>query len=138
MSYVSSSLRQAVTERAQHRCEYCLYPVAAGFLTFEIEHIIAEKHGGQTVSSNLALACPYCNRAKGSDLGSLDPLTRILTPFYNPRTQAWREHFALEGAMIVPLTPEGRVTVAILQFNQLDRVAERQRLLRVGLIKLPN
>lgn len=137
MSYIPSSLRQAVTERAQYRCEYCLYPRAAAFLTFEIEHIIAEKHGGQTVRDNLALACPYCNRAKGTDLGSLDPVTRLLTPFYNPRTQRWRDHFSMEGADIVPLTPEGRVTTAILQFNELDRIAERQRLLKAGLFKLP-
>ncbi len=33
---------------------------------------------------NLALACPYCNRYKGTDLGSLDPETGQLTPFFNP------------------------------------------------------
>lgn len=137
MSYISPTLRQAVAERARHRCEYCLYPRVAAFLTFEIEHIIAEKHSGQTVSENLALACPHCNRAKGTDLGSLDPITKLLTPFYNPRTQAWREHFALQGAEIIPLTPEGRVTVAILQLNEPDRMAERQRLLLAGLFKLP-
>lgn len=137
MSYISPSLRQAVAERARHRCEYCLYPRMAAFLTFEIEHIIAEKHGGQTISENLALACPHCNRAKGTDLGSLDPITKLLTPFYNPRTQAWREHFALQGAEIIPLTPEGRVTVAILQLNEPDRVAERRRLLDAGLFTLP-
>lgn len=43
----------------------------------------------------------------------------------------------LEGVTILPLMPEGRVTVAILQFNQPDRATERQRLLKVGLIKLP-
>jgi hypothetical protein len=72
-----------------------------------MEHIIAEKHGGATEAQNLALACPYCNRAKGTDLGSLDPQTSVLTPFYNPRTQDWQvTHFRLEGASIVPLTAE--------------------------------
>jgi hypothetical protein len=42
-------------------------------------------------------------------------------------------HFAWEGAIIQPLTPEGRVTVTILHFNDADRVAERQRLMTVGL-----
>lgn len=137
MSYISPSLRQAVAERARHGCEYCLYPRMAAFFTFEIEHIIAEKHGGQTISENLALACPYCNRAKGTDLGSLDPITRLLTPFYNPRMQRWRDHFVLRDAEIIPLTPEGRVTVAILQFNEPDRVAERRHLLTAGLLTLP-
>lgn len=129
MSYVAAALRQQVTERAKASCEYCRFPQSLSFLSFEMEHIIAEKHGGATTAENLALACPYCNRAKGTDLGSLDPETGQLTPFFNPRTQIWTEHFCLDGATITPLTAEGRVTVAILQFNQPDRVQERERLL---------
>lgn len=85
MSYVPTELRQLVIERAQNRCEYCLFPQQAALLAFEMEHIIAEKHGGETEASNLALACPCCNRAKGTDLGSIDAQTGILTPFFNPR-----------------------------------------------------
>jgi hypothetical protein len=96
-----------------------------------VEHIVAEKHGGATNEDNLALACPYCNRFKGTDLGSIDPETGQLTPFFNPRTQQWEEHFRLEGPRILPLTPEGRVTVAILQFNYPDRILERRRLIEV-------
>jgi len=102
------------------------------FLAFEVEHIIAEKHGGATTEENLALACPYCNRHKGTDLGSIDPETGKLTPFFNPRTQRWSDHFRLDGARIEPLTPEGRVTVAILQLNHPDRVLERERLIEIG------
>ena len=120
-----------VRERAGERCEYCLYPQEASFLAFEVEHIIAEKHEGATTENNLALACPYCNRFKGTDLGSLDPESGQLTPFFNPRIQQWTEHFRLDGAWIVPLTPEGRVTVAILQLNHPDRILERQRLIQV-------
>jgi hypothetical protein len=97
-----------------------------------VEHIIAEKHGGETVAENLALACPYCNRFKGSDIGSLDPATGILTLFYNPRTQEWSEHFQLNEVQIVPITPEGRVTVQILQLNHPGRVEERQHLIHAG------
>lgn len=130
-THIPLAFRQAVVERAGERCEYCLYPQAASYLTFQVEHIIAEKHGGATVVENLALACPYCNRYKGSDLGSLDPASGQLTSFFNPRTQRWGEHFELDGAKIVARTAIGRVTVAILQFNQPDRLAERQRLLQV-------
>ena len=119
-----------VRERAGERCEYCLYPQEASFLAFEVEHIIAEKHGGATTENNLALACPYCNRFKGTDLGSLDPESGQLTPLFNPRPQQWTEYFRLDGAWIVPLTPEGRVTVAILQLNHPDRILERQRLIQ--------
>ena len=131
-TYIPTTLRQGVVERAGERCEYCLYPQELSFLAFEVEHIVAEKHGGSTTLDNLALACPYCNRYKGSDLGSLDPETGQLTPFFNPRTQEWGDHFRLEAALIVPLTPEGRVTVAILQLNHSDRVQERQRLIQAG------
>jgi hypothetical protein len=32
--------------------------------------------------------------------------TGALTPFYNPRSQAWSDHFRLEETIIQPLTPE--------------------------------
>lgn len=131
MTYVPLALRQLVFERAEGRCEYCRYPQEMSFLAFEVEHIIAEKHGGTTTSQNLALACPYCNRFKGTDLGSLDPDTGQLTSFFNPRTQQWADHFQLNGAQITPLTPEGRVTANILQFNHPDRLQERERLIQV-------
>jgi hypothetical protein len=132
MTYVSAKLRKLVIERAQQNCEYCLFPQSAALFSFEIEHIIAEKHRGTTQAENLALACPYCNRAKGTDLGSIDPETGKLTAFFNPRTQQWRDHFQMNGAEILPLTAEGRVTVAILQFNQSDRLEERNRLISAG------
>jgi 5-methylcytosine-specific restriction endonuclease McrA len=114
MTYITPALRQKVVARAGEQCEYCRYPQHLALLTFEIEHIIAEKHGGPTTESNLALACPYCNRSKGTDLGSIDPETGLLTPFFNPRTQKWAGHFRFDGPFIVPLTPEGRVTTLIL------------------------
>lgn len=138
MTYIPASLRQLVIERAEGRCEYCLYPQALSFLSFEIEHIVSEKHRGSTVAENLALACPFCNRFKGSDLGSLDPETGQLTPFFNPRTQRWGDHFALNGAEIRPLTPEGRVTALILQLNHPDRIIERQHLIQAGKYSNPD
>jgi glutaredoxin len=131
-TYVPASLRQRVIERAGDRCEYCRFPQRVALLAFEMEHIISEKHGAITALENLALACPYCNRAKGTDLGSIDPETNQLTPFFNPRTQSWQDHFVLIGATIMPLTAEGRVTVLILQFNHPDRLQERERLIAIG------
>jgi 5-methylcytosine-specific restriction endonuclease McrA len=133
MSRVPDDVRRRVIERANHRCEYCRFPETASLLTFEMEHVISEKHGGPTVEDNLALACPHCNRAKGSDIGSLDPQTSQLVPFFNPRSQLWQEHFRLEAARIVPLTAEGRVTVAIFQLNRPDRLQERERLIATNL-----
>jgi HNH endonuclease len=132
MSYVSAALRRLVTERAREQCEYCRFPQTASLFTFEIEHIIAEKHDGITASENLALSCPCCNRFKGSDIGSIDPQTQQLTPFFHPRLQQWSDHFRLEGGTIVSLTPEGRVTAKILQFNLSERIREREQLISVG------
>ena len=128
MSYVSATLRQLVTQRAGKKCEYCQFPQTASLFAFEMEHIIAEKHDGITEAGNLALSCPCCNRFKGTDLGSIDPETRQLTAFFNPRLQQWSDHFRLEEGIIMPLTPEGRVTAKILQFNLLERILERKQL----------
>jgi 5-methylcytosine-specific restriction endonuclease McrA len=128
MTYISKQLRQLVTERASRLCEYCLFPQDVGLFTFEMEHIISEKHGGATIAENLALACSYCNRAKGTDLGSIDPETSKLVPFFNPRTEKWSEHFELNREIIVPLTSVGRVTALILQFNESTRLQERRKL----------
>jgi HNH endonuclease len=121
-----------VIDRANNRCEYCLFPQTASLFSLEIEHIIAEKHRGETIAENLALACPHCNRLKGSDIGSIDPDTDRLTPLFHPRLQQWTEHFRCEGAEIIPLTPEGRVTVILLQFNHPKRLEERQILIAIG------
>lgn len=134
-SYISIHMRQFVVKRAFHRCEYCHFPEKIALFSFEIEHIIAEKHGGKTVVENLALACFFCNRYKGSDLGSLDPESGILTPFFNPRLHQWDEHFLLEDSIIVPLSAEGRVTVRILRMNDPDRVAERKTVIETGLFE---
>ena len=128
MSYVSANLRRLVTQRAGNKCEYCQFPQTASLFAFEMEHIIAEKHDGITEAGNLALSCPCCNRFKGTDLGSIDPETRQLTAFFNPCLQQWSDHFRLEEGIIMPLTPEGRVTAKILQFNLLERILERKQL----------
>ncbi len=52
-SYISAQLRREVIERAKNRCEYCGISQEDQFFVFEIDHIIAEKHGGQSVLDNL-------------------------------------------------------------------------------------
>ena len=132
-SYIPAALRQFVIERAAGRCEYCRFPQDVSFLSFEIDHVISEKHGGATAAENLALACVFCNSFKGTDLGSLDPATGQLTAFFNPRTHAWDDHFRIEeDGNLQPHTPEGRVTVAILRMNDPERVLERQLLVQIG------
>jgi hypothetical protein len=130
--YVSERLRKLVIARARDACEYCLIAIADTYFGGEIEHIISVKHDGETAAENLAYACQPCNRAKGSDLGSISRSSRQLTRFFNPRTDVWREHFTLQDGMIVPLTEIGEVTARIFDFNHPERVAERQGLQQIG------
>lgn len=85
------------------------------------------------MADNLALACFRCNRYKGPNVGSFDEDTQSLVPFYNPRAQAWDDHFAWDGAVIRSFGAEARVTVKTLRLNDPLRVAERERLMRAGL-----
>lgn len=102
-----------------------------GFLPHEPDHIIAEKHGGPGFE-NLALACFQCNRFKGSDIASIDTDTGTLVPLFNPRTEEWREHFALKLGKIIPLSARGRVTVKLLKLNRPERVEVRNTLVDLG------
>lgn len=132
-SNISADLRLVVAIRADNRCDYCLLSQSASLHKHEPDHIVPRQHGGVTRESNLALACLRCNRYKGPNMGSLDPQTGLLAPFFNPRTQNWADHFQMEGALIRPLTAEARVTVKVLRLNDEVRVMERQKLLDAGL-----
>lgn len=132
VTYIPAALRRLVEERANRLCEYCLLPADVSFFPHEVDHVIAEKHGGATNADNLALTCWRCNRHKGSDLGSFDPQTGAFSFLFNPRTQQWTEHFKFESLTMIGLTPEGRTTVKLLQLNNDERLAERQRLDRTS------
>ncbi len=131
-SYVSNELRRLVRERANGLCEYCLIHEDDTFYGCQVDHIISEKHGGRTGAENLAYACSFCNRFKGTDLGSIASQTGELTRFYNPRTDHWSEHFQLDGAQIIPRTSIGEVTSRIFGLNAVNRIVERTLLVSVG------
>ena len=126
--YVPAALRRLVVERANRLCEYCLIHEDDAYFDLQVEHVIAEKHGGLTVAENLAYACVYCNRYKGSDIASVSPTSGQLCRLVDPRTDRWAEHFALhpDGVTIRPLTAVGEVTARLLAFNNADRLGERR------------
>jgi 5-methylcytosine-specific restriction endonuclease McrA len=126
MSDIDVALRGLVRERAFGLCEYCRISERFTLAEHEIDHVIAVKHGGQTVADNLALCCAVCNRFKGSDIASIDPETRQLTPLFHPRTDRWADHFQVQSGEIVGLTSRGRVTIQLLQMNRPTRIRERQ------------
>ncbi|HKP37981.1 MAG TPA: HNH endonuclease signature motif containing protein [Pyrinomonadaceae bacterium] len=132
MSDLSLETRRIVASRANFVCEYCLIAEQDSYFRFQVEHIISRKHGGSSELENLALACVFCNRFKGSDIASLKPGTSELVPLYNPRTNRWREHFQFNGVFIESLTDIGEATVRILRLNNDDQILEREVLGKRG------
>jgi len=135
-SYVSTEIRRLISERAGCICKYCLIAEEDSYYRHEIEHIISIKHGGLSELENLALACVFCNRNKGSDIASVGSSSSGLIRFYNPRTDVWSENFRLDGMVILPLTDIAEVTIRILQMNHEDQILEREVLNKVG--RYPN
>jgi 5-methylcytosine-specific restriction endonuclease McrA len=132
MTYIPDKLRDLVYQRAAGRCEYCLIYSDDAYKPHEVDHIVAEKHGGKTQQENLCLSCFDCNRHKGSDLASLDPGTADIVLLFHPRRDDWKVHFALVAGVIQPISPQGRATAYLLQFNTPRRVAERGALIKLG------
>lgn len=131
-SYVSEELRRLVASRAEFLCEYCLIHEDDTFYGCQVDHVISVKHGGPTDPSNLAYACAFCNRQKGSDAGSILMETGEFVRFFNPRSDRWADHFQLREFTIEPLTGVGEATARIFGFNALERLVERETLVAVG------
>jgi hypothetical protein len=132
ISYINADLRRLIVLRADHLCEYCLIHEDDTFWGCEVDHIISEKHGDPTTAYNLAYACLFCNRAKGSDIGSICWRGGEFSRFFHPRTDRWFDHFTLSGVEIIPRTNIGEVTARILGFNHPDRLLERRTLQAVN------
>lgn len=130
MSYIPEQLREQVFARAQGFCEYCRLHADFVVKRHEVDHIYAEKHGGPSSIDNLCLSCLTCNRYKGSDLCSIDPDSGEISALFHPRRDTWSDHFQLSGALIVPLTARGRVTVKVLRINDEERRTEREFLIK--------
>ncbi len=133
MARISDRLRQQVVERAQGRCEYCQTQQVI-VVSMEIDHIIPESAGGETVAENLCLACIGCNGFKLDFQTGPDPETEVETSLFNPRTQNWDSHFqwSEDGLHIIGLTATGRATIVRLRMNRDVVVSARQRWVEAG------
>lgn len=123
--YVSDTNRLIVARRANHCCEYCRVSEEDHFLGFQIDHVIAIKHGGTNDVDNLAYCCPHCNQNKGTDLATLVPSGDIV-PLFNPRKQTWSEHFSIDDGFILAKTSTGEGTISLLKLNDPDRLILRR------------
>jgi hypothetical protein len=130
-------LAEHVRERAARCCEYCHLPQSVSSIPFEVDHIVARKHNGLTISENLALSCFYCNSHKGPNIAGMDPDTWQLSRLYHPRSDRWDEHFRWEGPTLVGVSPIGRTTIGVLGINEPDCVLLRTSLIREGVFPPP-
>lgn len=127
-------LEELAWRLANRCCEYCRTPQDFEELPAEIDHIVAEVHGGRTVASNLALSCLWCNRHKGTNLSGIDPQTGLQTRLFHPRRHSWLYHFRWDGAKLHGRTAIGRTTIRVLKINAPLRVILREELIAAGLI----
>jgi hypothetical protein len=131
---MNARLEARVWRRARERCEYCQFPARLTRVPFQIDHIIAEKHGGLTTFENLALSCFFCNTYKGPNLAGFDSKTQEVIRLFHPRRDHWEDHFRWNGAILVGLTAIGRATINVLRINHNDAVAVRKSLLEENAI----
>jgi hypothetical protein len=77
-----------------------------------LDHIIPLAPGGSDDEANPRLACPIRNGHKSDKAAAI--------ALFNPRTQAWTEHFCWEdrGLRVSGLTAIGRTTVAALHLDE--------------------
>ena len=132
LTRIPAPLRQQVWDRAVGACEYCRIRESEVLLPHEPDHVIAVQHGGTTTAENLALACSQCNRLKGPNIASVDPLTGATEGLFHPRRDRWEQNFEFVGVRLGALTPVGRATVALLRLNAPERLRLRAALIESG------
>jgi hypothetical protein len=127
-------LRPRIAAAAQNRCGYCQTQERISGVPLTVEHIIPKNRGGSDAEDNLWLSCRLCNEAKRSLVEATDSLTQTMTPLFDPRIQAWDDHFCWDniGTRIEGKTPTGRATVATLALNDEFRVRSRELWIEAG------
>ena len=60
------------------------------------------------------------------------PATGRYCRLFNPRTDRWDEHFAIEGAQLTGRTDIAQATIKILRLNDPERLAERALLQQIA------
>jgi HNH endonuclease len=129
------SMRRIVAARARGYCEYCRCSEQFATEGFTVEHIKPRQAGGETILENLAWSCFGCNSYKHAKVQGTDPETGEKIALYNPRRQAWSEHFEWDDdfTRVLGKTPYGRATVEALHLNRFGVVNLRRLLFAANL-----
>ena len=133
---MNRELRELVWSRAGGCCEYCRMPQSLDPLPFEVDHVIATQHHGETTADNLCVACFACNRRKGPNLAGRNELTGALVPLFHHRNDEWETHFLWHGPTLIGKTTVGQVTIDVLAINLPRRVDHRAALIAEGVFPL--
>jgi hypothetical protein len=102
------------------------------FISFEIDHIVAQKHGGGNEIENLAYACPHCNQHKGTDMVTFVDDYNDVIRLFNPRIDDWHEHFETTIGEVYSETKIGKATIKLLKINDVDLIILRGLLIELG------
>ncbi len=73
----------------------------------EIEHLLPLAEGGTDEEENLWLACRDCNSYKSSKTFAFDEEIRQTIKLFNPRTNAWHEHFRFNESRTIIIGKTG-------------------------------
>jgi hypothetical protein len=132
--YIPQVTRKLVQARARGYCEYCFSPDDYGTAGFVVEHVCPRAAGGLTILVNLAWSCIGCNGHKSVKTTAIDPVTQARVALFNPRSQAWHEHFRWEDEpmQVAGITACGRATVNSLFLNRTGVVNLRSLLVLAG------
>lgn len=125
--YIPVELQRSIREQFRDRCAYCQTAEFLTATTFEFEHIQPLVAAGITVFENLCLACPSCNRYKGSRQ-RVTTETGEEVMLFHPQRQVWTEHFiwSEDGVEIQDLSLIGKVTIDTLRMNRPALVRVRK------------
>jgi 5-methylcytosine-specific restriction endonuclease McrA len=127
VSYIPRKLRSRLAAQADQRCGYCQTQEVISGVPLTVEHIIPVALGGSNKEDNLWLSCRLYNEAKGILMEVEDSETKQVVPLFNPRVQAWSDHFRWNesGTEIIGQTAIGRATLSALSLNSELRVRSR-------------
>ncbi|MBV8858386.1 MAG: HNH endonuclease [Acidobacteria bacterium] len=94
-----------------------------------------QAEAGTDEEDNLALACRSCNIYKSTHTSGFDEVTRAEVRLFNPRGDAWDEHFEVvpRTGVIQGRTDIGRATVVCLRINSEAQLTARLQWMRLGL-----
>jgi len=84
-----------------------------------VDHIVPQASAGGDEPENLARCCKSCNTWKGDHIFGVDPERQQKAALFNPREDAWSEHFDFDAGnfQLLGRTPIGRATIDRLRMN---------------------